>query len=149
MQTISPEEASKDATQNIQKAQIEERKILDEQQHTIQNAKRLRAYVQDISNPSPIIMAVIFISIILILWGLHRIFVRPNASGEWFDEDGNQWIISQNRFTGKVKVRFNGRWVYGASIEDNLFRVSRIVGIWDYGNNILLVGGGRLSKVRR
>ncbi len=124
-----------------------------ERDRTQKAAEYLKVHINGLANPSPIVVAASVCSIILVLWVAYRIFLKPNATGVWFDKEGNKITISHNTLTGNVSSIQNK----SISITDNLVKMSLPtdisstqihIGVWDYENLILFTDGSHLSRLQ-
>ncbi len=126
-----------------------ERKQRRELELTFKDAVRAKAFIEDNANPNPFMTAGCVVLVFIVLWFVYRVFVAPCASGLWVDEEGARWIINHSTLMGKIWVSLEGEKIPGAILTDNLLRLEDIVGVWDYDDDIFIVGGGRLHRVRR
>lgn len=105
------------------------------------------------SNPHPYAVVLILVLTIALIWLLYTMFVKPVASGEWIDTvSGNVWYVQHNTFTNNVRVVIldsNRKMLFKGCgrLNDGILKVRDIVGIWNYSDMILFVGGGGLQKV--
>ncbi len=134
--------------ENIKKAALEA-----ERERTKKAAEYLTMRINGLANPSPIVVTAAVCGVLLVLWVAYRIFLKPNATGEWYDKDGNKIIISHNTLTGKA-VDGNGKSI---NITDNLVKIGADtditgviirIGVWDYENLILFTDGTSISRLR-
>ena len=137
----------------IEKKRISEKNINDEKQRTdaLNNQKReseiLTKTIYDISNPSPIVVTAIIIGILLILYVIYIIFLKPSVSGTWIDSLGNEWYLNHNTFKNIFTVSINDLPSGKGVLYDNYIRYGELIGIWDYSNTILFTNGITLERL--
>jgi hypothetical protein len=122
-------------------------KVREANQKLEQERQTLQKIVYDNANPSPILVAVIVLTIIFIIWFVWVIFLKPCASGEWYDNLGNVFHIHHNTLTGVVKVKENGKPAGRAKVIDNFVRFGDMVGVWDYTDSIIYMDGMQWNRV--
>jgi hypothetical protein len=105
----------------------------------------VRRIVYDNSNPNPVLIAGIFAGIMIVIWFIYVMMIKPNASGEWYDDKGNRWDLDHYRMGG-ITALVRGKLV-NCTLSDNMFKCGNMMGIWNYSDVIILVGGGNLTRV--
>lgn len=111
-----------------------------------ERASLLQKTIYRLSNPNPIYIAIIVVSVILIIWLSYRYILKPNASGYWYDSNMRQHYICHPKFSNTVDIISNNIKHKGV-IVDNMVKIGDNVGIWDYTNIIVFVGGDTLTRV--
>jgi hypothetical protein len=106
----------------------------------------LQRTINDNANPSPVYVSLAVACVLISMWLIYILFLKPNASGEWRDDKGNQWILDHGRFGG-IMITVNKKNTYHCEIVDNMFKCGGVIGIWNYRDIILFVGGGNLTRV--
>ncbi len=122
-------------------ALLEESKRLDEKKTILQK------YIYNNANPSPLLIIGIVVSVVFCLWVIYVVFLKPTIDGEWRDEYGNKVNMCHNQLTGKIKVYMNGKYGGTGVVIDNYVKYGQLIGIWDYNNEIIFVGGTRLRRI--
>lgn len=114
-------------------------------------AERERALLQkkiyDTSNPSPVFVAAIVMTVLLAMYVLYVLFLKPCLSGAWMDHAGNEWDIAHNRFTGNFQVKINGESSGAGQTLDNYVRYGDLIGVWDYSNLVCFTEGWQLQRI--
>lgn len=125
---------------------IADRKVAESQElaRTQADADVLKVYVEKNANPSPAVITLIVIGVLIAVWLFYVLFLAPNASGEWYDTNGNMIVVEHCRLTGRAECNNSMK----CEISDNLVSLDDRIGVWDYDNVILFVGGGSLVRVR-
>jgi len=112
-------------------------------------ANMLIKYVENNSNPNPLYIIIYSIVIFLLIWIIYVFFIKSNASGEWIDNNNNIWYLKHNYVIGSLKVLVNDSTMLNCRLSGNLFRCNDLIGVWDYNDNIIFVGGGWLTRIRK
>lgn len=134
-------------SQDVQNINEQKQKIYENDRKRLERAEYyLKKYVHENANPSPVFVLGIFILVLVILWVLYLMFIKPNASGIWYDDENNMWEINHCYFRG-LTVRLNGENVK-CQISDNLFKCGSLLGIWNYSDIIVFINGGSLTRVK-
>lgn len=153
---LSGSEAAQLAEKNIEERK---RKKIDEERQIEEYNERNKLYSKilqhDIyknANPDPIIISLIIIAIICTVWILYTFLLKPSITGEWIDTKGNSWYIDKHILDDEADVMIYDNYrdmpVYGTcTINDNLFSFNNIIGVWDYSDIVLFVGGGGIRRV--
>ncbi len=128
--------------QEVYQANLREAAVKAEQERAL-----LQKKVYDVSNPSPIFVAIIVVAVILAMYIIYVVFLKPCMSGEWMDHAGNSWLITHNRFTGNFRVKINGECRGVGKTLDNYVSYGDLVGVWNYGNIIVFTEGWHLQRV--
>jgi hypothetical protein len=106
----------------------------------------LRGVVNENANPSPVLVAAVFAGIMIAVWIIYAMLIKPDASGEWVDDRNDHWELKHGIF-GSLCATHNYRTV-PCTMSDNMFKCGNILGIWNYADVIILVGGGNMTRVR-
>ena len=106
----------------------------------------LQKHIYDNANPSPLLIVTIGLGVLLTMWIIWMLYLKPDASGEWRDDMNNQYVLTHNRFTGNVRLRLNGKCKGFAKLVDNYFRYGELIGVWDYADSITFVNGMQLMR---
>lgn len=141
----------RDVLQAVQQSEVEERSREIKLQEASRKGERerqiLQKHIYDNANPDPLLIVTIGLGVILTMWILYMLYLKPDSSGEWRDDMNNQYILTHNRFTGNVKLRFNGKCGGYAKLVDNYFRYGDLIGVWDYADTIVFVNGMELNRL--
>jgi len=131
-----------DSMDRSREIKLQEASIKAEQERQI-----LQKHIYDNANPSPLLITTIGLGVILTMWIIYMLYLKPDASGEWLDDMNNQYILTHNRITGNVRVRLNGKCKGFAKLIDNYFRYGELIGVWDYSDSIMFVNGIELTRI--
>lgn len=112
-----------------------------------EEASALQQFVYDRANPSPVMVALCIVLIICVAWWAHAVFLRPNASGQWVDEADRIWVL-HHPIRGEAIALIDGKRSVRVTIRENLVRCGDRLGVWNYQNVIVWVGGGGLQRIR-
>ena len=118
---------------------------------TKEKGKLLQTTVYDNSNPHPAKVAMIFALILMAIWLIYLLFVKPNMSGVWIDTNGNKWIIEQSvHGDTRVKVIMKGKTIKGkARITGNIFKFKGTVGVWNYNDVVVFMNiNGGMERIK-
>jgi len=107
----------------------------------------LQKHVYENANPSPIFVVAVITAIIVCMYVVYVMFVKPCMSGLWMDVAGNEWVIKHNRFTSEFTVAINGECKGTGQTYDNYVKYGDVVGVWDYANLIATTEGWHLQRV--
>lgn len=129
---------SKDAAYKEALRETESR--LDDQVNRLQRSIILS------SNPSPIMLAMIFVVVLVGLWFIHLVFIKPSMSGIWH-EGPLRIYVDHNRMTDVIHVRYGDEWLPDGFITDNLVNIGGRIGVWDYRSLIYMLDGGRWQRL--
>lgn len=142
--------ASHDAIMEIEqdhkKDTLRQEKLYRAKQKGMEEARFLQESIYKVSNPSPVLVSLLVLSVLLLVWLLYIALISPDASGIWLDEKGNTWVVS-HAWMGDSLVSINNLRTEKILINDNLVKCGPLIGIWDYGNNIAFLSGGGLTRV--
>lgn len=108
---------------------------------------QLYKYLHSNANPSPITLGISIALLLVSMYVIYCLFAKPNASGEWRDSLGGEWMITHGAFSSDAKVRINGKCGGVIKIIDNFVRYGNLVGVWDYNNEIVFTEGITLNRV--
>jgi len=111
-----------------------------------QDEQIIKRVVNENANPNPVVIACVFAGVMIAVWIIYAFMIKPDASGEWIDDKGGVWHLRHGMF-GKMCGKYNGKSV-SCAMSDNMFKCGRILGIWNYSDVIILVGGGNMMRVR-
>jgi len=143
--------APEDVLKEIERDRDRERAYNIKLQEAAIKAEKERALLQkhiyNNANPDPHIIVAIVIAVLLALYVIYALFIKPCMSGEWADPSGNKWQIDHNNFTGNISVKINGKCAGTGSVQDNYVKYGELVGVWNYGKKIMFTKGWDLSKV--
>lgn len=107
----------------------------------------LRKEVHDNANPDPIVLGFCIMLGVVVMWLIYRMFLKPNASGEWRDSLGEEWRLKHGAFSSDVVVSINGKKAGLMKIIDNFVKYGELVGVWDYKDTIVFTEGVVLNRV--
>lgn len=123
----------------------------DVAQKTKATADVLQSYIYQNANPNPAVVVIAVLIVLLGMWVIYVALIKPSLRGSWRDVDGSMWKIHHNMFSGTLTVKHkhkDGRIVAGyGDVNDNLFRFDNYMGVWNYGDIVLFVGGGGMQRV--
>lgn len=110
-------------------------------------AETLQTVIYENANPSPWFIAMAIIGLLLGIWIIYVILLKPNMSGEWYDHNGQQWIIEHGLFNDLLCVRIAAGPKITCQLSGNTFKCVDKLGVWNYGNVVLFLRGGYLTRV--
>jgi hypothetical protein len=105
----------------------------------------VRGVVNENANPSPVLVAVVFAGVMIAAWIIYAMLLKPDVSGTWVDDRNDRWKLKHGVF-GSLCATYNDRTVQ-CTLSDNMFKCGNLLGIWNYDDVIILVGGGNLTRV--
>lgn len=146
-ETILPRDVIAEVQKSDAADASREAKLQEASRKAERDKQMLQKHIYDNANPPPLLIVTISLGVVLTMWIIYMMFLKPDASGEWRDDMNNNYILTHNRFTGNVRVRMNGRCRGFAKLIDNYFRFGDLVGVWDYGDNISFINGMQLMRV--
>lgn len=147
MGDTDPQAAKRSANEAELKKQEYEQKIKDMSIEMDKNAACLARIIQKNANPNPSVVVGSVIVVVGILYLIYIFGFKPNASGEWYDDQNTQWIIEHDVWSDQTSLVVNRKRAGRGVITDNMFKFNNIIGVWNYHDVILLVGGGSLTRV--
>jgi hypothetical protein len=106
----------------------------------------LQSKIWSNANIKPMNVVLICIAIIVLLWLIHMLY-KPNATGLWVATDGQQWDITHCRWSSTINCINNDDVTMSGHISSNLVTINDNIGVWNYGDVILFVGGGSLQRI--
>jgi hypothetical protein len=111
------------------------------------NTKVLQNILTKSANPSPVYIIIIVIGVIIALWFIHYIFIKPKLTGEWYPESGSDvWKLKHRFMSNTVDVTINEKKHGTLEVVDNLISYNGRIAIWNYGNTILFTNGMILTR---
>ena len=146
-QSTAPEDVIKSIERDRQRQLTYETQLKEAAIKAEREAQLLQKKIYDSSNPSPIFVAAIVITVLLIMYIIYVVFLKPCMSGDWLDHAGNEWTISHNRFTGNFRVKINGECRGVGKTLDNYVQYGDLVGVWNYHDIIYFTEGWQLQRV--
>lgn len=138
-----------DVMQEVDDAVVRKQLLESDARRMDREAEFLKRIVWRNANPNPSVVAACVIAVMGALYLIYLAAFKPNASGEWYDNDNNQWIIEHDRWSNAVSVIFCGNRLPPCIVVDNMFRCAQHVGIWDYHDTIMMLNGNKLRRVRQ
>jgi hypothetical protein len=145
--SLAPQDVLKSIENDANKERAYQANLVQEALRAEQERALLQKKVYDLSNPSPIFMTVLVVAVVLLMYLIYVLFLKPCMSGEWMDHAGNTWQISHNRFNGNLRVRINGECRGSGKVLDNYVNYGDLIGVWNYGNVIVFTEGWHLERV--
>ncbi len=145
--STAPADVLKSIEDEAIREQLYQTNLIDASIRAEKERALLQKKVYDLANPSPIFVASVVIAVLLAMYLIYVIFLKPCMSGEWLDHAGNTWDITHNRFTGNFRVRINGECKGSGKALDNYVRYGDLIGVWNYGNVIVFTEGWHLQRV--
>lgn len=141
--TIELDKRRADEAEYREKLRIAEAR-LEEQRERLQRTVQLSA------NPSPVLLAGIFVGVLLVMWVVHVMFIKPSMSGMWYEAQ-RAVHVDHNRLTGVLRVVYDGQLLPDGLVVDNLVNVGGRIGVWDYRATVYMLDGGiwQLANVPR
>lgn len=132
----------------IKSEQERKNKELQEQiDENKKNTKVLQNILTKSANPSPVYIITIVIGVIIALWFIHYIFIKPKLTGEWYPESGSDvWKLKHRFMSNTVDVTINEKKHGTLEVVDNLISYNGRIAIWNYGNTILFTNGMILTR---
>lgn len=133
------------------KAREDKTRAYDEALKTTENqledqANRLQRYVTLSANPSPVMLAVIFVAVLIGLWAIHMVFIKPSMSGVWY-EGPLRIFVDHNRMTDVLRIKYGDAWLPDGYVTDNLINIGGRIGVWDYRALVYMLDGGRWQRL--
>ena len=116
---------------------------------TERDADKLRKYIKVNSNPNPLMIALYVFITIIIVYIIYHSFMKPRLNGKWIDNRGSIYIMNQNMFSDIVDINYidnNTNKNINGLIQANILYIGKKIGIWDYKDKIILVGGGEIIR---
>lgn len=111
------------------------------------NTNILQNILTKSANPSPIYIVLLTIFVLVILWMLHYIFIKPKLTGEWYPDAGNDvWHLKHKFMSNEVSVKINEKDKGHLKAIDNLIMYNNILGIWNYENTVIFTNGLILTR---
>ena len=125
----------------------DKKKELDDKvvQKTIEQTVVMQSHIYANANMHPMRVVLMCIGVVVILYIIYILY-KPNASGLWIASDGKEWKIHHCRWFSNIKCTSSDMHMSGF-IRGNLVTINDNVGIWNYGDVILLLDGGSLQRV--
>ena len=113
-------------------------------------ANIIRKVVEKSANPSPIILAVAVLIVLVGAYVLYMMYVKPCASGRWVDDSGVEYELEHNKLDGKINLTVYKKQrevdQMAGKIIDNYITVASVPGVWDYADNIMLFNGTMMKR---
>ena len=127
-----------DSLRDIQKEeayrQKREQDIKDEAIKNRLEAELLQSYINDNSNPNPIIITVIVVLVLLCIYILYKLYISPCLSGIWINDDNSITLdISHNVLLNRLYI--NNKQVV---LSNNIIIQGDDLFLWDYKDNLLV-----------
>ena len=145
--STAPEDVLTSIKQSSQDEEAYYSKLQREANKVEQERKMLQKKIYSDANPSPIFMAGLVVAVLICMYIIYVVLLKPCVSGEWMDHDGNTWDLCQNRFTGTFTVDINDEESGMGQVIDNYVSYGDLVGVWNYGNVIAFTEGWQLNRV--
>ena len=123
-------------------------KLQEEAKRVEQERVMLQKKVYSDANPSPIFITGLIVAVLVSMYIIYVVFLKPCMSGEWMDKAGNTWDICHNKFTGMFTVTIDGKESGLGQVIDNYVSYGDLVGVWNYGNVIAFTEGWQLNRVQ-
>jgi hypothetical protein len=136
--------------QQAQEANAELKEKNEQLGKKLEETENKRQYLQSIlnksANPHPVIIVLIVVSLLVILWFIHYLFIKPDISGEWHSQHNNVWRLNKKFMSNNVSVKINERNQGSLDVIDNLVEYNGLIGVWNYNNTIVFLDGTTLTR---
>ncbi len=152
---FAPSDVLREAQNELAQQKQRNARLLEQSERLEIERDLLQKKVYQNANPNPVLIIALVLVTWFVIYVLYVIFIKPTLSGEWVDNKGNVWNIRHKKFSGEifldlVEIKNHNKpaikHVTGVVI-DNFVYYAGVVGVWDYKNKILLVGGGDLQRI--
>lgn len=147
VQSTSPADVIKNLEQDAAQSAAREQKLMEDVAKAERDRELLQKRVYEVANPSPILITCVVLGVLLMLYIIYMIFLRPCLSGEWVDPSGNIWHIAHNRMSGQFSVCLNGEPSGSGKVMDNYVQYGDLIGVWNYGRVIVFTEGWHLERL--
>jgi len=141
-----------DVLKNIENEKVFEQKrqieLLKKAEQAEEERKLLQKTVYDISNPSPALVIGIVLMILIGMYYIYVLYLKPDMTGIWYDEMGNKWIIKHCKFSNTFAVTLNNTYSGAGALYDNYVQYGNLIGVWDYADNIHFTNGSTLERLQ-
>jgi hypothetical protein len=143
-----------DVASVLERQKQEEAALLSEAARITKQAQMLQKDIYKDASPHPLFVTCIIVLILIMVWVLYVMFVKPVATGEWLDAKNDQvWFIRHNPLTDSMTIKIlsrDGKLIakMRGYIKNAVFKTHDALGIWDFNNVIVFVGGGGLQRVQ-
>jgi hypothetical protein len=145
--SLAPQDVLKNVERQISDSKERERIIMEKSRQAEREKNLLQKIVYDNANPSPVFVVCVAFGVIVALYVIYLLFLKPSACGEWRDASGNKWELNHNLLSGRIKVRINDFCAGAGQITDNFVRYGDLVGVWDYANEIAFTEGWSIYRL--
>lgn len=130
------------------RSEVHRRQLLEIEGIKAEEARKLlQKNIYDNSNPSPLFMAIIVLTVLFCLYFVYILFIKPSMTGEWTDISGNIWYIVHNKLTGTLEIEINGYPKGEGQIIGNLVEYGELTGIWNNANTVVFTEGWSLERI--
>ncbi len=139
----APNEALADAQGSIAAQEKFNERVEDAKAANASFAATIQNSIFKNANPSPVLISVLVLLVVIVLWLLHRYF-SPSIWGIWYDSSGEKYVIRKNE---DAKVHIAGaKKTYIGTLSANVLDLEGGLGLWNGSNRILLPDNTMLTK---
>jgi hypothetical protein len=124
-----------------------QQQLLERSEKAEQERKIIQKTVYDVSNPSPLAITCVVIGMLLVMYIIYLMFLKPCMSGEWVDNIGNTWNINHDKLRNVFDVTVNGKSSGVGIVYDNYIKYGKLIGAWDYSDRVVFTDGIILERV--
>ena len=117
-------------------------KQLDEQRDL------LRKVVHKNANPDPTVVVLICLIIIMTVWLIYVMFMKPNMSGVWYDNNDRKWVLDHDKWSTGLMVYIENIGAHHCKVSGNMVTCNGILGVWDNKNKVVFMNGTVIDRVR-
>lgn len=102
----------------------------------------VESIIYDMSNPNPIYVVILTLSIMVLAYMLYKLYIMPNLNDVWIDSTNKTYVINHNRITGEIEVMDRHLVVLVGSVHMNAVSLQsidksvKLHGYWDLKNKI-------------
>lgn len=140
---------------------VEKQSLIDdaynrERQNVIKDinerADVIEKVIFDNGNPSPFIVALCIVLVLLGMYMIYWHYMKPCASGNWIDDSGVEYTLDHNKLDGRLNAtaykKNIGVNTAKGEINDNYVVIGEVPGVWDYVDNIMLFNGVVMKRYK-
>lgn len=132
-----------------QNYETEVKRVSDE---TEQKANTIKKIVNRVANPHPLTISLAIIVVLVSMYLIYILFIRPCLDGNWIDTSGVEYSLRHDKLSGRVDMTAykHHREINKSKGEiiDNYIVLAGVPGVWDYADNIILFNGVEMKRFR-
>jgi hypothetical protein len=145
--SLAPEDVVNSIKKEAERDAAYEAAVRKVAEQTEKDKVLLQKHVYDNANPDPMLVAAIGMVVLLILWFMYMMLLKPSLTGVWYDKVGNRIYLKHNKLDDVVSVHVNMVYAGHAKNVDNLFQYGSLIGIFDYNNRIIFMDGSQWDRL--